>query len=160
MEDWIQVIIVIAGMILTAQQSHKRNKRKKRMAAVRKAAVNPTVILGSMEEIECQPEVVLQQETPPILQDALPSEYAVETHESPTIRESASVESDTQQSFNVFDRSHTAQEKRMDSVRNVVIASTSTRQPEQYRDTENADFDLRQAIIYSEILTPKFKDYF
>lgn len=159
MEDWIQVIIVIAGMILTAQQSHKHNKRKKRMAAVRKPTVNPTVILGSMKDIESQPEVVPQPAMSPVLQDALPSEYAVETHESPAIRESALVEGDTQQSFNVFERASVAQEKRMDSVRNVVIASAPS-QPEQYRDTENADFDLRQAIIYSEILTPKFKDYF
>jgi len=147
-------------MILTAQQSHKRNKRKKRMAAVRKAAVNPTVILGSMEEIESQPKAVPQQETPPILQDALSSEYAVETHESPAIRESALVESGIQQSFNVSERSSTAQEKRMNSVRDVAIASSAPSQPEKYSDTENTNFDLRQAIIYSEILTPKFKDYF
>lgn len=104
---------------------------------------------------------VQQSGTPPSFMDAF-SEYDGEApgvYESPTMQEFTLAESGTQQSFNAFKRPATAQEARRNSIRNTEIASAPA-QPEQHRDTENFDFDLRQAIIYSEILTPKYKDYF
>ncbi len=196
MEDWIQVIIMIAVWILTAQQS-KRNKRRKRMAALRKATVSPTIVPDS-GAIEGQPEAVpptasrasywrpasaapptpvfqtvpdgvlrevyaQQSGTPPSLVDVSLSEYAQEAtgaHATLVSPQPTLAQSGIQQSFNAYKQPTSVRERRRDSTRSVGIASSAPQQSEQYRDTEDMNFDLRQAIIYSEILTPKYKDYF
>ncbi len=246
MEDWIQVIIMIAAWVLTVQQSRKKNKRKKRLAELRKVTVNPAVVLdgagpGSPPEaavlqadgtpvfqtqkgrqfahdvasqVDMAPafhgedainarraavtqsdtspvfqasygrsasaapptpvfqtvpdgvlgEVYAQQSgTPPSLVDVSLSEYAQEAtgaHATLVSPQPTLAQSGIQQSFNAYKQPTSVRERRRDSTRSVGIASSAPQQSEQYRDTEDLNFDLRQAIIYSEILTPKYKDYF
>lgn len=237
---------MIAAWVLTVQQARKKNKRKKRLAELRKVTVNPAVVLDGaghrsqpeaavlqtdgmpvsqpqkgrqfahdvVSQVDMAPafqggdatnarraavtqsdtspvfqapygrsasaapptpvfqtgpdgvlrEVSSQQSgTPPSLVDTSLSEYvqeATRAHATLVSSQPTLAQSGIQQSFNAYKQPTSVKERGRDSARSVGIASSAPQQPEQYRDTEDMNFDLRQAIIYSEILTPKYKDYF
>ncbi len=161
MEDLIPLIIVIAISIIGAVGRKKKRQEGRNISRPQYQTRRDDEIFSWLEKVGIEKEDI----SPFLDEEPYGSTVVVEDHKEPPVNHTETREGTTPNKYAQFGGVITPEEREQMMAREGVSAikrkNVLSDQPQQVRETEepytrNTDIDLRQAVIYSEILNRKY----